>query len=217
MKVGTDAVILGCFIEMDSTKNILDIGCGSGIISLIAAQKSNAQIRGIDVDEDSVKQAQENFELSPWVTHLRAQHISLQDFSQNNEAKFDLIISNPPFFINSMKSPSDRRNLARHTDSLSSQDLLNAARILLTTHGRLALILPSTEGEELIKLALNDSFFLRRKIYIQPKPSKNANRLVLEFGLSPCDLKEEKLAIREEDYTYSKDYRQLTKDFYLAF
>lgn len=215
MKVGTDAVLLGSLINMRSSENILDIGCGSGIISLIAAQKSQANILGIDIDEASVLQANENFELSRWKDRLKAERISLQDAKDQFHTSFDLIICNPPFFVNSMKSPHEKRNLARHNDSLGSIDLLTSAKSLLSNDGIFALILPFTEGEEFIQQALQHDFFLKRKILIQPKPSKKVNRLVLEFKLQACDIKTEQFVIREENDEYTQAYKELTKDFYL--
>jgi tRNA1Val (adenine37-N6)-methyltransferase len=217
MKVGTDAVLLGSLINMRSSENILDIGCGSGIISLIAAQKCQANIVGIDIDEASIIQANENFELSKWKDRLKAERISLQDARDQFHTCFDLIISNPPFFVNSMKSPLEKRNLARHNDLLNSFDLLSSVKTLLSPMGKLALILPAIEGEEFIQQATKHDFYLERKIFVQPKPSKKANRLVLEFKLQACDYSSEIYVIREENDEYTQAYRQLTKDFYLAF
>lgn len=217
MKVGTDAVLLAALVKMKNYEKILDIGCGSGVISLMCAQKSKAEISAIDIDQNSVEQAHENFELSGWSHHLNAYHSSAQKFSLENQQKFDLIISNPPFFENALKSPLESRNKARHNDTLSSEDLLTSARRLLNTHGKLALILPFTEGEEFIKIASSHQFYLQRKVEIQPKPSKKANRLVLEFILSPCETTNESIIIREEGNDYTEEYRCVTKDFYLAF
>ncbi len=217
MKVGTDAVLLAALVEMADCKSILDIGCGSGVISLICAQKSEANIFAIDIDQNSVEQAHENFELSEWKTHLKAYHSSVQTYALKSQEKFDLIISNPPFFENALKSPLETRNKARHNDTLSSEDLLNSARQLLNTNGKIAVILPFTEGEEFIKIASSHQFYLQRRVEIQPKPSKMANRLVLEFVLSPCETSTENIIIREEGNEYTEDYRCVTKDFYLAF
>lgn len=217
MKVGTDAVLLGSLTAMDSAQSILEIGCGSGVISLMAAQKSKAKIMGIDIDKNSVEQARENFSLSPWKDQLMTEHISFQDFANIYNQKYDLIISNPPFFEDNLKSPSEIRNKARHNDSLSFSDLLSSTRQLLQTHGRLAVVLPFTEGERLIQLASSHSFFLKRRISIYPKPSKKANRLILEFVLRSCNTHDEELTIREENNEYTAQYRHVTKDFYLAF
>jgi len=217
MKVGTDAVLLGCLIKMEQTRNILEVGCGCGVISLIAAQKSKALIRGVDIDQNSVIQANDNYKKSKWKDCLIAENKSLQALAQQSNQKYDLIISNPPFFENDLKSPSEIRNKARHNDSLSFQDLLSSSRQLLQAEGRLALVLPFNEGEAFIQLASSQNFYLARKILIYPKANKKANRLILEFRLQECPLLTEKLIIREDNNEYTPQYRHVTKDFYLAF
>jgi len=217
MKVGTDGVLLGCYAEIGDTKRILDIGCGSGVISLIAAQKSQADIIAIDIHKASAKEAQENFNRSPWRNQLQSKPISVQDFSLSNPKAFDVILSNPPFFENSMKSISDQRNLARHTDTLNSEDLLNAGIQLLNTQGIISIIMPIVEGEELIRTALTKGYFLKRKLLIFPKASKAANRLIIDLCRYPSESKEDQLIIRKENNEYTQEYRNMTKDFYLAF
>ncbi len=217
MKVGTDAVLLGSYSYVKEAENILDIGCGSGVISLIAAQRSTASILGIDIHKSSVKEAQQNFIISPWANQLRAQHISLQELIKKESKQYDYIMSNPPFFENSQKSPDSKRNLARHNDSLSSLDLILSTKILLKTRGILSIILPQIEGEDFIRIAIKNEYFLKRKILVHPKPSKKYNRVIFDLCLYPTPTTCEKLIIREENNEYSKHYRELTKDFYLAF
>ena len=218
MKVGTDAVLLGRLASIDHANEILDVGCGSGVISLMLAQRSMAHIIGIDIHDASVTQANENFELSPWKNQLTASLSSFQDFAKNNGGKFDAIVTNPPFFENSMKSPIIQRNLARHNDYLTSSDLLDNARQLLKPRGIFSLILPVAEAELFMGHASEKGFFLIRKMFIQPKASKKTNRMILELALSsPSRTKLQHLIIREEGNEYTKEYQELTKDFYLAF
>lgn len=217
MKVGTDAVLLACLASTENCKQILDIGCGSGIISLICGQNSNAEILGIDIDNDSIEQAKDNFKLSPWRERLQASCISLQDFASSSTKHFDLIISNPPFFVDSMKSETEKRNLARHNDHLSFQDLIISSKSLLNAQGRIVIILPFTEGLEFIKIASENNLFLSKQISVFPKKSKEANRLVIEFSLNSNTTTKLELIIREENNEYTKEYIELTKDFYLAF
>jgi tRNA1Val (adenine37-N6)-methyltransferase len=218
MKVGTDAVLLGCLTNLHHAKNILDVGCGSGIVTLVLAQRSAANIRGIDIHEESVMQAIENFELSIWKDRLTASLSSFQNFAITHQEKFDGIVTNPPFFVNSMKSPVIQRNMARHNDHLSSKDLLNNAKHLLEPKGIFTLILPTTEAERLLEYASKMGFFLSRKVFIQPKASKKPNRVILELRLSsPIQIITQQLIIREENNEYTKEYQKLTKDFYLAF
>lgn len=215
MKVGTDAVLLPCLTDLYKAQNILEVGCGSGVISLMLAQLSEAHILAIDIHRDSVDQALENFELSPWKKRLNAQYISLQEFANTSQTKFDLIISNPPFFIDSLKSPEKNRNLARHNDSLSQTDLLLSARQLMNPKAVLSLILPLTEGEEIIRKAIEEGFYLISRVDILPKPSKKVNRMVIELSLSEQNFKQKQLIIREENNEYTQAYKELTKDFYL--
>lgn len=216
MKVGTDAVLLPCLSDFKSIENILEIGCGSGVISLIAAQRSDANILAIDIHKSSVQQASENFKISPWNNRLDTEHISVQSFAQRTNKKFDLIISNPPFFIGSLKSPEENRNLSRHNDKLPQQELLLSARQLLNPRGTLSLILPLIEGESFIKNALKNGFYLKSRTNIFPKPSKSANRIVIELSLTEQETKLMELIIREENNEYTNAYKDLTKDFYLA-
>jgi len=216
MKVGTDAVLLPCLTDYSKIQNILEVGCGSGVISLLSAQLSDAHILAIDIHENSVVQANENFKLSPWKARLNAKHTSFQKFANTAEIKFDLIISNPPFFVASLKSPEKNRNLARHNDLLSQNELLQSARQLLNPEGKLSLILPQTEGEELLVKAIEDGFYLKRRVNIKPKSSKKANRIVIELSLKKQETEYKELIIREESNEYTNAYKELTKDFYLA-
>lgn len=217
MKVGTDAVLLACLTDYADINNILDVGCGSGIVSLMAAQLSNAAILAIDIHKASVIQADENFALSEWKQRLAAKKISSQQLADESLLKFDLIISNPPFFISSLKSPVSHRNLARHNDSLSHTDLLLAAKKLLQPTGRLSVILPTAEGNEFEIKAGEVGFYLKKRVEIKPNPAKIANRMVLEFVLETAIPTISELCIRNENNEYSPEYKSLTKDFYLKF
>jgi len=217
MKVGTDAVLLGAFLSCDKAKNILEIGTGSGVIALIAAQKTSAQIIAIDIHKNSVIQAYKNFSLSPWAGRLKSQHISIQDFSKKQELLFDCVVSNPPFFENDMKSKDSDRNIARHNDHLSPKELIDSVRKILHPRGIISLILPKTEGELFIQMALENKYYLKRKILIYPKKSKPANRIIFDLCLYQTITKFNSLVIRNENNEYTQQYRELTKDFYLAF
>ena len=217
MKVGTDAVLLACLCPIKNTKSILDIGCGSGIIPLILAQRSKAHIIGIDIDEDSVTQSSANFNISEWQERLTAEHTSIQEFANVTHTGFDLIISNPPFFVKSTKSPSVIRNLARHNDSLSFLELIVSAKKLLNENGTFSLVLPKTEGEEFIEVALEHGFYLKRKMLIFPKASKTHNRIIFDLCLYKTYTVCRKLIIREENNDYTQAYKELSKGLYLAF
>jgi tRNA1Val (adenine37-N6)-methyltransferase len=216
MKVGTDAVLLGALSKVPQKGNILEVGCGSGVISLMLAQKSQAKITALDIHQASVWEARANFKASPWSERLQALMISYQLYAaQGNPIRFDLIVSNPPFFVNDLKSSDEKRNLARHNDQLSYRDFLLASRNFIKEQGHLSLILPSREAQVFIEEARNFGFFLEEEINIFPKPNKESNRKIMLFGNNAqTSLQKKSLCIRENDNSYSQDYRNLTIDYY---
>lgn len=215
MKVGADGVTLGAWCNVDGAKNMLDIGTGTGLIALMLAQRSDAEITAIDIENDCVAQANENVENSPWKDRIKVIDASIQDFAQKSEEKFDLIVCNPPFFINSLKSPSDARTTARHNDSLPFEDLIQSAQKLLTENGRLCVILPILEGNQFVDLSEKNNLYCSKKTVVFPNPEKPAKRLLLEFRRKKCDLEESELTIEAERHVYTTQYSALVKDFYL--
>lgn len=184
MKVTTDSVLLGSWVEVESCHNILDIGTGTGIIALMMAQRAqkNCTIIGIDIDETSAKEAADNFKASEWAAQLCARHISLADFSaESNSGTFDLLVSNPPFFENSLKAPDKRRSNARHTDSLPLSQLIEAAVKLLDCNGRLAVIIPRSVADSFVLDAACAGLFLVRECYVKTTSAKPAKRVMLCF------------------------------------
>ena len=152
MRVGTDAVLLGAWVNPGNIKNILDIGTGCGILALMMAQKSNALIKAIDVDKKSVGQASMNFLQSPWFKRMKAIQCSLQEMADRRTDIFDLVVTNPPYFSNSLKSPDIKRNTARHDDLLNSHDLLAGVIRLVNEHGKFCLILPAEITKSFCKI-----------------------------------------------------------------
>lgn len=218
MKVGTDGVLLGAWAPvMVNDENMLDIGCGSGLIALMLAQRNSiARITGIDIDAGATLQSSLNFLNSPWPDRLRAEHQSLHQFALNCTQRYDLIVSNPPYFTNSLKAPDKARNTARHNDSLNSNDLLRIASLLLKETGRICLILPVEEGELCLKTASNYSLHLRQKIKVFPKPGSKVKRLMFEFVKTPCECTDSEITIESEQrHIYSEEFSILVKDFYL--
>lgn len=246
MRVNTDGVLLGAWATVPATR-VLDVGTGTGVIALMIAQRllqPQYQIVAIDVDKPSIQQAQENFQQSKWSKYLVAKHISLQDFK--TEQLFDLIISNPPYFNNALKNPSETKCTARHTDSLSYQDLTDAASKLLKPSGRLSVIIPFDEyptmqsaiiatnknllcvegpqdsdnpaasSEEKSSFALHLSR-LCKVFTLRQDPAPK--RMLLEFTKEQTSLpvQEEALCIMENPTTFTPAYKSLTKDFYLKF
>lgn len=218
MKVGTDAVLLGAWINPTNQKSILDIGTGSGIIALMMAQTSDVQIEAIDIDFNSIQEAKMNFKNSPWSDNLVAIHSSLTDYVKQSKKKYDLILSNPPYFNNSLKSPSDSKNLSKHTSTLTHEELLSGVKKLISPDGIFVVIIPFDLMDSFKDIALIEGLYCNKKLIIYPIPKKPANRILMQFGLSrPNYLIEDKLIIREDSGHFSKQYKILTRDFYLDF
>ena len=150
MKVGTDAVLLGSWVDPKSAEHILDIGTGTGLIALMLAQKSPAEIDAVDIDENACRQAEENFNSSPWAGRVHIFHQSFQEFSTTTKLQYDLVVSNPPYFHHASKPPEEARLNARHNDQLSFIELAEGVKKILNSSGRFCLILPSKEGFEFI-------------------------------------------------------------------
>lgn len=216
MKVGTDAVLLGAWVEVKPTDWVLDIGTGCGVLPLMLAQRGVAKIHAVDLDEASAIEAADNFQASQWSRQLFAFHADVRKFTM--QCAYDLIISNPPFFINSFKCDADRRNQARHTDtSLTFSDLIATVRRLLKPDGRFALVLPERESHDFLSIAEQGNLCLYRKENIIPIEGKEPNRVNLElrFG-KPDAFHETELFIRHEDGTFTDEYQERVKDFYLG-
>ncbi len=215
MKVGTDAMLLGSWINLDGAKSILDIGTGCGIISLIMAQRCEAMIDAVDVDQASVIEAETNFRFSPWSERLCVYHSDIKLF--NLDKSYDLIVSNPPFFTTSFKTQQERRNLARHADSLPFQDLINATKRLLHPKGRFALVLPENEAVNFIPLAEKSGLFVHKILEIIPIEGKPVNRLNLIFALTFTEsIEKNSLTIRDTQLNFTAMYHLMLKDFYLG-
>jgi len=218
MKVGTDGVLLGAWADVADAGRILDVGCGSGVIALMLAQRfPMAQIDAVEIDAAACEQAAANFADSPFARRLQVIH---SDVRQYVPAQFyDSIVVNPPFFIRSLKSPDARRSTARHNDDLSFTDLLNHSRRLLVADGHLFLIVPFDAWESLQAAAVNEQFTLRRKTIVYAIENRPPKRLLLEYSLENSHQlpTEDRLNIQNADGAYSLSYRELTQAFYLKF
>lgn len=217
MKVGTDAVLLGASVKVENSKNILEIGTGSGVIALILAQRSDALIDAIEIDKESAEQARQNANSCPWSERIEVIQSSLQEFTPTSK-KYDLIVSNPPFFSCSLKSPDKKRNLSRHDEELSYADLIACSSGLLAECGSLWVILPVNESAIFTSLAEKESLFLQFHMIIIPKEGRKAHRCILEFKKSMTgDTEEISLMIMDEGGRHTAEYVELTKDFYIDF
>lgn len=213
MKVGTDGVLLGAWVSIDNTNLILEIGTGSGLIALMVAQRSGASIVAIEIDELAAKQAKENVVATNWANRIEVINEDFVNYSDSR--KYDLIISNPPYFENSLISPSDSRSKARHTDSLSYNILVTKSSQMLSEIGRLCLIIPAESGEKIVNIAVENGLHLTKKIDVLPKPGRPAKRILLEFSKLSTPIIIGELIIEISRHQYSDDYISLTKSFYL--
>lgn len=223
MKVGTDAVLLGAWCPLlpaalTPSATVLDIGTGSGIIALMLAQRihqSSVHIDAIDMDANAFAQATKNFRLSPWSQQLFAQHCSLQQFVSGT--RYALIVSNPPYFVDSLKNPDKGRELARHTDSLSYAELVQSAAAMLQDEGLLALILPSEAEATIMQLAAENDLSLYRLTRVYSKPGKPCKRILIALQKSTKKRAPEQdtLYIESDTAPRSSAYVALTQDFYL--
>lgn len=219
MKVGTDAVLLGAWVVPNGSKNILDIGTGTGVIAMMLAQKSNAEIIAIDIDQESTAQAKINVSESNFKSQIIVIHSSFQDLANTGHQKFDLIVTNPPYFIDSFKNPSDRSTLARHTDSLSFEDLLNGVKKLLTEKGKFCLILPKNEAVLFRKMAESKGLYLSKLLRIRTRAEKDSEkRHLMQFEFKETEFSESTLVIEGDSHrNYTQEYKDFTKDYYLNF
>lgn len=248
MKVGTDGVLLGAWAPVclqqspitihqspisnhQSPFRVLDIGTGTGLVALMLAQRCpGAQIDAIDIDADAVAQAQENFLRSPWADRLTAHHSSLQEWGETKVSvpslvgrvrerlTYSLIVSNPPYFQNSLKNPDAGRQTARHTDTLSYAELFHCAAELLPTHGQFAVILPAEAEEEACRLAAAEGLTLARLTRVYSKESKPARRVLMAFQPSAAANQPpqiSRLVLEDNQGGRSAAYQQLAQDFYL--
>lgn len=217
-KVGTDGVLLGAWANIEKDKNILEIGSGSGVISIMLAQRNySAKITGIEIDPQSVTESKSNILQCPWHERIKVIKTDLQHFM--TEQKFDHIITNPPFFSNSTKSKNKRKNETRHTETLSFDDIISFGQHYLQKNGTLSIILPKEEGTFFISQAIKKNFTLNRVTSVRSKINKPIERLLIEFIYLSTEnrtIKEETLVIQNEQRNdYTEDYIKLTEAFYL--
>ena len=218
MKIGTDGVLLGAWAPIDNNPfSILDIGTGTGIIALMLAQRSGAtQIDALEIDEDAYEQATDNFENSPWNDRLFCFHAALDEFVEEPEDEYDLIISNPPFYTEDYKSENQQRDLARFSDAMPFEELIEAADLLLSENGIFAVIIPFKEEERFIDLCAEVELFPVKATRVKGSPKTPIVRSLLAFKRYELSVLEaDELIIEINRHEYTDEYIELTKDFYL--
>lgn len=212
LKVGTDSMILGALCHWDSPGKLLDIGTGTGVLALMCAQRFPfSEITGIEISSEAFLDAQINARNNPFASPISILNLAIQDYQPGFQ--FDAIISNPPFFENSFKNPDEQKTLARHTDSLTFSELLDAIARLLSPTGKAWVIVPSESKENLIKLAESTGLFVSDLVEISGKPGK-LTRVILSFGKELTQIKLSELCIRTETGAYTEEYKVLTQEFH---
>ena len=220
MKVGTDGVLLGAWCTVDTyPDSILDIGAGTGVIALMLAQRSDAMtIDAVEVDADGYEQTVENFEKSDWGDRLYCYNATFQEFADeiaDEEERYDLIVSNPPFYTDDFESENASRNKARFTSSLSFEELIFGISKILSENGIFSTIIPFKEEINFIKMAKEHHLFLNKVCRVQGNKKSEVKRSLLAFSFQETELEETHLIIELARHQYTEDYIQLTKDFYL--
>jgi tRNA1Val (adenine37-N6)-methyltransferase len=225
MKVGTDGVLLGVLAPVWASKDefvgsILDVGTGTGLVAIMLAQRTEgkAKVSAVEIDSDASEQARENASKTPW--EIDVYNKSIQDFALECQEKFDLIVSNPPYFINSLKAPDKNRNTARHTDELSFEDLVDSAEKLLAENGRFTVRIPYSSEKDFINIADSKKMFAKSVVRVVPKVGKDAKRSVITFCRQVenfnCNTNVTELVIETENrHCYTEEFKSLTADFYL--
>ncbi len=219
MKVGTDGVLLGAWARLKPTdRRVLDIGTGTGVVALMAAQRTEgwcAQVVAVEIDSQSADEAKGNFEASPWAERLSLVQGAVQGLECAE--RFDHIVSNPPYFVDSLRSPNEGRSLARHTDSLTFDELMRSAERLLTDQGVLSVVLPADALSDITLAAARVGLFLVRRCDVCSKPTSAPIRVLLEFGRKAEPTEQSRLTIYDGKGGYTAEYVALTRDFYLKF
>jgi tRNA1Val (adenine37-N6)-methyltransferase len=216
-KVGTDGVLLGAVADVYGAEHILDIGTGTGLVALMLAQRSEAGIVALEPDARSYSQACSNISNSKWASRISVVNASLQDFHPV-DTRFDLIVSNPPFFSDSLKNPDPAKANARHNDLLTNDDLLKGASRLLAPGGRFQVIMPYAEGTIMVADAQEYGLYCNNILKIKPLPTSEIRRLILTFSGKKQKATEQFLTIEHGGrHEFTEEYKNLTREFYLKF
>lgn len=217
MKVGTDGVLLGSWTPLEHSPNsIFDIGSGTGLIALMLAQRSDAEtIDAIEIDENAFEQCVENFEASPWGDRLFCYHAGLDEFVDGSDEKYDLIVSNPPFYTEEVSSGDTARDVARQNIALPFDELLAGVSKLLSEKGIFSTIIPFNEENRFMDLAAQSKLFPQKITRVKGNFNSKIKRSLLQFGFQKGEINIDKLVIEIERHRYTEEYINLTKDFYL--
>ena len=218
MKVGTDSILLGSWVQLNDEQSILDIGSGTGILALLLAQRSEATlIDAVEIEENAHEEAVTNFENSPWSDRLFCYHSSIQDFAKEIDETYDLIIANPPFFEPNKREPISAKSTARQTHTLDFYALLEATKLLLNKNGSCAFIVPFERETSFIELAQNTGLFVQRITRVKDTQKAVFKRSMMQFRFEKTKVYTSELVLKNTDKTYSAEFKEFTKGFYLNF
>jgi len=220
MKVGTDGVLLGAWVNLQGVQRVLDIGTGTGLIALMLAQRSQGQpvqIDAVELDPEACAQTRENIQQSPWPNRIQVHQGSAQDYAATCLDRYDLLVSNPPFFTNVSKARSPSRTLARHSVALPQADLLQIAVQLLRHSGRLAVIYPPESAQHFQEKAAAFGLHCLRKLLVHPTSTRPIKRILLELSFTPSRCQESSLTLETSHHCYTPEFVALIKDFYLKY
>lgn len=217
MKVCTDSCIFGAWVNCENTNRILDIGTGTGLLSLMLAQRCSAQIEAVEIDADAAAQAKENFEASPWSGRLNLIHQDFKVFAGAVTEKYNLIVSNPPFYEGSLKSPDEARNKAMHLSELSFGDLINGVKNCLNESGKFAVLLPVYESGLLKKICEQADLYPEKCLKIRNTEQESFIREITLYSFFSNSMQTEELFIRDKSGEYSTGFKNLLQEYYLIF
>lgn len=216
LKVGTDGVLLGAWADVDKARDVLDIGTGTGLIALMLAQRNaNANIHGVDISKEAYEQANENFTASPWYDRMRCFHMPIQEFAEATVQRYDLIVSNPPYFTDGILSDNAERSSARHAIYLPQEELVQSVILLLRKQGRFCVILPYLEGVRFKEIAQTAGLFCNKLTGVKPTAFKEVSRWMMEFSFNAGSYRYNEIFLRNENGNWSGQYRELTSSYYI--
>ncbi|MFN8366810.1 MAG: methyltransferase [Candidatus Kapaibacterium sp.] len=215
MKVCTDACLFGAWVDVHGAKSILDIGTGTGVLALMIAQRSSADITGVELMPDSAQEAKQNVMASKWTKHIDVVCERIQDFTQHTNVQYEHIVCNPPFFKNSVRSQHTTRRVAHHDDELSFGELVHCVKQLLTTNGVFAVLIPTLAVDEFMQLAEEKMLFPKRVLHIADAPNKKPTRSCIEFTYTTVDVEMGTLCVKDNDGSYTEEFIELLEPYYL--
>lgn len=217
MKVGTDGILLGAWAPVQNVSKILDIGTGSGLLALMLAQRTNDSVKidAVEIDEAAAKQAKDNVDASAWSERIHIYQADIREWAQNINDRYDLIVSNPPYFQQGLPCSSSSRSGARYTITLNHNELLSRAMDLLTDAGFLCVVLPESTGRDFMEQASKLGWYIHYRMDISETETRLPHRVLIALSRQPGELFDERLVIRDTDRQYSNAFCSLTSEFYL--